>query len=235
MNCLNDLLIGSPSYPSPLDRIRTGKRERAAQFGLDIKNEESFEANQSFPRTQTGKNKFACDLSPLNANKISALNSDISKINDNNNVTNKDIMNKFFNKNQLNSISFLPTIKKNFKKFDKLQYKRNNSLFQTTNTTLGTSIASSSFNQRNNANESATSIANELDNSNAFDRSWQFYNYFANSDAILAQNSVITCGLQDISTNPNKALVTINGRNSEVMIKCDVAYTALLYNLLFAF
>ena len=41
---------GSPSYPSPLDRIRTGKQERAAQFGLSDENEESFECNQSFPR-----------------------------------------------------------------------------------------------------------------------------------------------------------------------------------------
>ena len=49
--------FGSPSYPSPLDRIRTGKRERAAQFGLDPSFEESFEANQSFPKAVRGKLK----------------------------------------------------------------------------------------------------------------------------------------------------------------------------------
>lgn len=49
--------FGTPSYPSPLDRIRTGKRERAAQLGLSVsKNRrESFEGNQSFPKL-TNKN-----------------------------------------------------------------------------------------------------------------------------------------------------------------------------------
>ncbi|XP_014680785.1 PREDICTED: PAS domain-containing serine/threonine-protein kinase-like isoform X2 [Priapulus caudatus] len=41
--------IGSPSYPSPLDRIRSGKRERAAQLGLSLSIEEPYEANQSLP------------------------------------------------------------------------------------------------------------------------------------------------------------------------------------------
>lgn len=43
---------GSPSYPSPLDRIRTGKRERAAQLGLKISRKDSYEVNQSFPKAQ---------------------------------------------------------------------------------------------------------------------------------------------------------------------------------------
>lgn len=41
--------FGTPSYPSPLDRIRTGKRERAAQLGLSVSMEEQYESNQSFP------------------------------------------------------------------------------------------------------------------------------------------------------------------------------------------
>ena len=43
--------FGSPSFPSPLDRIRTGKRERAAQLGLSMSKKDSFEINQSFPKT----------------------------------------------------------------------------------------------------------------------------------------------------------------------------------------
>ena len=46
----NNVLFGSPSYPSPLDRIRTGKRERAAQLGIPAVRMASFEANQSFPK-----------------------------------------------------------------------------------------------------------------------------------------------------------------------------------------
>ena len=42
--------------PSSADRIRSGKQERAAQFGLSDENEESFECNQSFPRAFTHAN-----------------------------------------------------------------------------------------------------------------------------------------------------------------------------------
>lgn len=44
--------FGSPSYPSPLDRIRTKQRERAAEMGfIGHSKEASFEVNQSFPKT----------------------------------------------------------------------------------------------------------------------------------------------------------------------------------------
>ena len=162
---LNDL-IGSPSYPSPLDRIRTGKRERAAQLGLEIKNEESFEGNQSFPRTNL-TSKINADLSP-------------------------------FNNLELNSISFLPNYKKNFKKFSKTENKKNfASMLATSSTTLGNTLSCN-----NSRNEN-------LENSFGFDKSWQFYNYFANTDAIFPA--------QNVTKNPNKALVTINGKNSEVI------------------
>nr|XP_006812502.1 PREDICTED: PAS domain-containing serine/threonine-protein kinase-like [Saccoglossus kowalevskii] len=49
--------FGTPSYPSPLDRIRTGKRERAAQLGLSSTGNTSFELNQSFPKTDKSKYK----------------------------------------------------------------------------------------------------------------------------------------------------------------------------------
>ena len=45
------------AYPSPLDRIRTGKRERAAQLGLATTNEYSFDANQSFPKSTLTKHR----------------------------------------------------------------------------------------------------------------------------------------------------------------------------------
>ncbi|XP_013389166.1 PAS domain-containing serine/threonine-protein kinase isoform X1 [Lingula anatina] len=55
--------FGTPSYPSPLDRIRTGKRERAAQLGLDSNDEEpSFEGNQSFPKPL--KSQYKVDKTP---------------------------------------------------------------------------------------------------------------------------------------------------------------------------
>ncbi|XP_076325891.1 PAS domain-containing serine/threonine-protein kinase-like isoform X2 [Tachypleus tridentatus] len=42
--------FGSPSYPSPLDRLRSGRRERAAQLGLSPQeHSQPYEANQSFP------------------------------------------------------------------------------------------------------------------------------------------------------------------------------------------
>ena len=43
--------FGTPSYPSPLDRIRTGQMDRASQLGLSVSKYASFEGNQSFPKT----------------------------------------------------------------------------------------------------------------------------------------------------------------------------------------
>jgi hypothetical protein len=67
---LNEL-VGSPNYPSPLER-RTGKLERAAQFGLSYDNEESFECNQSFPRAlqMPSKIKQQNDLTTLDLNQL---------------------------------------------------------------------------------------------------------------------------------------------------------------------
>lgn len=59
MNCnrLHDM-TGSPGLFS------TGKSERAAQFGLNSENEESFEGNQSFPRAQHITSKKQGQLTP---------------------------------------------------------------------------------------------------------------------------------------------------------------------------
>ncbi|XP_021379367.1 PAS domain-containing serine/threonine-protein kinase-like isoform X2 [Mizuhopecten yessoensis] len=43
--------FGSPSFPSPLDRIRPGWRDRARQLGINNEREASFEVNQSFPKS----------------------------------------------------------------------------------------------------------------------------------------------------------------------------------------
>lgn len=47
--------FGTPSYPSPLDRIRCGNTERKSQFGLNKCNNASFEGNQSFPKASKTK------------------------------------------------------------------------------------------------------------------------------------------------------------------------------------
>lgn len=66
-------MFGSPSYPSPLDRIRTGRRERAAQFGLNTNaDENSFEGNQSYPKIIRSKLKMtdAYDTPKLEKQKL---------------------------------------------------------------------------------------------------------------------------------------------------------------------
>lgn len=46
-------MLGLVSCTSPLDRIRTGKRERATQLGLQANDalSASFDANQSYPKS----------------------------------------------------------------------------------------------------------------------------------------------------------------------------------------
>ncbi|XP_033105497.1 PAS domain-containing serine/threonine-protein kinase-like [Anneissia japonica] len=44
--------FGTPSYPSPLDRIRNGKKDRAAELGVDTQLSSSLELNQTFPVTE---------------------------------------------------------------------------------------------------------------------------------------------------------------------------------------
>ncbi|KAK7502922.1 hypothetical protein BaRGS_00005871 [Batillaria attramentaria] len=57
--------FGSPSHPSPLDRVRTGQRERAAQLGLELSSmEASFEVNQSFPKASRPQAQHASKALP---------------------------------------------------------------------------------------------------------------------------------------------------------------------------
>ncbi|XP_052234562.1 uncharacterized protein LOC127847053 isoform X3 [Dreissena polymorpha] len=71
------LTFGSPSYPSPLDRIRSGRLERRTQLGLQSPMGDSFEANQSFPKCSKGKLSLPAKLVPLEDFKGAELN-DIS-------------------------------------------------------------------------------------------------------------------------------------------------------------
>ncbi|XP_041361315.1 PAS domain-containing serine/threonine-protein kinase-like [Gigantopelta aegis] len=61
------LAFGSPSYPSPLDRVRSHRKDRALQMGLPSYAEESFELNQSYPKVSKPK----LNQQELSAPKIS--------------------------------------------------------------------------------------------------------------------------------------------------------------------
>jgi len=43
-------LFGTPSYPSPLDRIRPTKKDRAAELGLSTALQDSLDLNATFPK-----------------------------------------------------------------------------------------------------------------------------------------------------------------------------------------
>ena len=68
-SCVRNV-FGTPSYPSPLDRIRTGKRERAVQLGLTPTAEESFELNQSFPKRCRSRHGVDIDFTPDSKKKL---------------------------------------------------------------------------------------------------------------------------------------------------------------------
>ena len=65
--------FGAPFYPSPLDQVRTGQRERAAQLGIQpLEMEASFEGNQSFPKASRPRHRpdpFPADVTMCNANR----------------------------------------------------------------------------------------------------------------------------------------------------------------------
>lgn len=50
-------LFGSPSYPSPLDRIRSTKRDRAIELGLSTALQDSLDLNATFPKVCKPKSK----------------------------------------------------------------------------------------------------------------------------------------------------------------------------------
>lgn len=103
---------------------------------------------------------------------------------------------------ELNSVSFFKTnfIKNNEKNIKNLKNYRLNCLL--------------------NDSSMCNNATNMSCLSNTFDKSWAFYNHFANSNALQSNDSIV--GL----TNPNKSLITINGRTSEILtannITCDL-------------
>ena len=48
-------LFGTPSYPSPLDRIRPSKKDRAAELGLSTALQDSLDLNATFPKAYKQK------------------------------------------------------------------------------------------------------------------------------------------------------------------------------------
>ena len=51
-------LFGTPSYPSPLDRIRPTKKDRAAELGLSTALHDSLDLNATFPKACKPKEKL---------------------------------------------------------------------------------------------------------------------------------------------------------------------------------
>ncbi|XP_022800681.1 uncharacterized protein LOC111338444 [Stylophora pistillata] len=51
-------LFGTPSYPSPLDRIRPTKKDRAIELGLSTALQDSLDLNATFPKMYKAKSKL---------------------------------------------------------------------------------------------------------------------------------------------------------------------------------
>ena len=181
----------SPSH------LSTGKRDRAAQLGLNAdESEESFECNQSFPRAlHTATKLKASEFSP-------ALNVDLVK------------------GYELGSVSLA----------------KRNAIFNGTKnlSNIGNNNNSNNVNKRAyllNETMSVSSCqlgAHSGSGGGVLDKSWSFYNHFvknalvqtASSDA----SSSATAPASDVGadqllamTNPNKALVVINGRTTQIL------------------
>ncbi|RMZ94242.1 PAS domain-containing serine threonine- kinase [Brachionus plicatilis] len=168
-------ISGSPGFGSPtIDILRNGRRERAAQFGLNDENEESFECNQSFPKVfaHQNKNKHPNNFSP-----------DLNR----------------YKGCDLNSVSFLK-----------------NNLIKNLNTSRRAT--------QNAFNDTGVSFMNASYLSTTADKSWFLYNQFLNTNSLIPSNiipeKIITVN------NPNKALLVINGRTTEILtannISCDL-------------
>jgi hypothetical protein len=120
---------------------------------------------------------------------------------------------------ELNSVNFLKT---NFLKNNLSMSSRANARRHLLNdTTLNRSSAPAH-------NNTSFMSQNGPNHSNIFDKSWMFYNQFANSNMNLAGES----GEEDLLTinNPNKALVVINGRTTEILTANDISCDLFGYN-----
>lgn len=193
-------VLTSMSFASPsLDLIRNGKRERAAQFGLTDENEESFELNQSFPRAL---------VTHYNHHSNSNTNNNVGTCG----VGGATGLDKHFSPDlnrlrgcELNSVSFY---KKNFLKSQQPRSRRsfllNDTVYNTSNYLSTSNIVDGGGGQN--------------------DKSWVFYNQFLNTNALITNDDEEN--YIQLLNNPNKALVVINGRTSEILTanntSCDL-------------
>lgn len=75
------------------------------------------------------------------------------------------------------------------------------------------------------------SCHNTSNHVSSFDKSWAFFNQFANTNAMIQNqdnetNSSPVCAI----SNPNKALVVINGRTTEILTANNISCELLGYN-----
>ncbi|KAL4217724.1 hypothetical protein ACF0H5_022464 [Mactra antiquata] len=177
--------FGSPSYPSPLDRIRSGHQERKVQLGLTpVGNNASFEGNQSFPKAS--KTKLNMPARKLNLDSFKGA--------------------------ELNDVSFSAG-------FSKMNFN------QSGDRSLEQSIHEKSLNQSkdwsNNSSREAIQVLSREGSMNAssgersMTESWSFYNHIGGCESGHAFPSTVR--------NPNKALCTINGKTSEILIANEMA------------
>lgn len=87
-------LFGTPSYPSPLDRIRPTKKDRAAELGLSTALQDSLDLNATFPKAYKPKAK------------LDEHNMDVFKPNRNLDQISSEFKNKFFHQWILQMFTF---------------------------------------------------------------------------------------------------------------------------------
>ncbi|XP_067938183.1 PAS domain-containing serine/threonine-protein kinase-like [Watersipora subatra] len=164
-------MAGGSACPSPLDRIRTGKRERAAQLGLATYNcEYSFEANQSFPKSTLTKLREEVS-SPTKQDTLAAIGKGVHDVSFSRPASRGSF-----------GVSPLPP----------------------------------------------TDVASHLNASHeqSLNQSWIFYKYTATSGASSPESQSLTESApptDPFPINPNKSVVTINPRTTEILMANDMA------------
>jgi PAS domain-containing protein len=165
----------SYSPASCLERL-SGRKQRAAQFGLNDRREESFECNQSFPRAAAQH----CHSPPV---------LDVTRL----------------RVREPNSINFL---KRRLALRGPIDVTSDNISIRTPNDTNIACVAA------------------------AMDKSWALYNHIMGSHSSLSYlNESAIKNANALSTvNPNKALMTINARTSEILTANDISCDLFGYN-----
>ncbi|XP_060589751.1 PAS domain-containing serine/threonine-protein kinase-like isoform X2 [Ruditapes philippinarum] len=181
--------FGTPSYPSPLDRIRSGNQERKSQLGLSPGTNASFEANQSFPKAS--KSKLKVPAMKLNLDN--------------------------FKGSELNDVSFTSAFPMGAynhsaeRSFDQSQLDKS----------MDQSGHSSSREVSHVSSREVSYISSKENSMNvssgerSMAESWSFYNHIRACDVGPTLPSTVR--------NPNKALCTINGKTSEILVANEMA------------